>query len=86
MEEGRGQGLGNKFLVKQGKPGEWAAASGWVAAGGRAKQGDGRISTSVEKHGPHELPSDQLISPSEFTREKGFAGKISLLILFKTHL
>ena len=56
-------------------------------AGGREKRGDGRISTSVEKHRPHELSFDQLIPPSgEFTREKGFAGKLSLLILLKPHL
>lgn len=32
-------------------------------AGGKAKQGNGRISTSAEKHRPHELASDQLIPP-----------------------
>lgn len=54
--------------------------------GGGAKQGDGRIATSVEKHRPHEHSSDQLILPSELTREKGFGGEISLLILLNTHL
>lgn len=57
---------------------------GWYRQ--RAQQREGRVSTSVEKHRPCELSADQLIPCSEFTREKGFGGAISLLILLKTHL